>query len=71
MIGDSLESDIPFAKNCGIKTLFVESGTHKLKDVEEVIDKFNENQDENLLKMIPDFSIPHLGDFAKKLSHKM
>lgn len=34
MIGDRTDVDIPFGKNCGMKTLLVETGMDKLKDLE-------------------------------------
>lgn len=67
MIGDRIEQDIVFGKNIGMKTLLVESGMNKLKDVEEVLVKANDG-DAEAKKMIPDFFIPHIGDIFKILT---
>jgi ribonucleotide monophosphatase NagD (HAD superfamily) len=71
MVGDRIDTDVPFGKSCGMNTLLVESGMSKMKDVQEVLDKLSEKSDENLSKMVPDFILPHLGDIHKKLANKL
>lgn len=70
MIGDRLDVDVVFGNSCGLKTLFVESGNDKLKTVEEIVAKINEG-DEELKKMLPTYTVPHIGDIFKVLSNKM
>jgi ribonucleotide monophosphatase NagD (HAD superfamily) len=63
MIGDRLNTDILFGSNNGFKTLLVESGVHKLDEVQEIINRINEvGSDVELEKQIPDFVISSLGD---------
>lgn len=62
MIGDRLNTDILFGKNNHFQTLLVESGVHKMKKVQEIVDKLNSGDAEpELEKQVPDFYISSLG----------
>ncbi|KAL7644442.1 UNVERIFIED_CONTAM: hypothetical protein RMT77_005274 [Armadillidium vulgare] len=54
MVGDTIQTDIVFGNDCGMKTLLVLTGFSSLEDVEKVR---NENE-----KMIPHYFIESLGD---------
>lgn len=70
MIGDRLDVDVVFGKSCGLKTLFVESGHDKMKMLEDIVAKIN-GGDEELKKMLPDFTASHIGDIFKILTNKI
>lgn len=57
MIGDRCNTDILFGKNCGFKTLLVESGIHTMKDVQQ----FMRADDEDERRQVPDFYCKSLG----------
>lgn len=61
MIGDRCNTDILFGKNCGFKTLLVETGIHKEEDVRGWI----KSGDEEELKLVPDYILPSLTDLLK------
>lgn len=61
MIGDRLSVDIAFGHNVGMKTLLVETGDDKMKNVEEICSK----GDEKFSAFIPDFVIESLGKFLQ------
>lgn len=71
MIGDRIDVDIVFGKNCGMKTLLVESGMNKMKDVKEVMEEIERKGDgedvRELKKKIPDFYASGLEDLFKIL----
>jgi ribonucleotide monophosphatase NagD (HAD superfamily) len=72
VIGDSLSTDVLFGKRAGFSTLLVETGTHRMKDVEEVIEKINSgDESEDLRNMIPDYRIDSMDEFYKKLVGKL
>ncbi|KAB7505844.1 Glycerol-3-phosphate phosphatase [Armadillidium nasatum] len=54
MVGDTIQTDIVFGNDCGMKTLLVLTGFSSLEDVEKVR---NENEE-----MIPHYFIESLGD---------
>ncbi|XP_077995078.1 glycerol-3-phosphate phosphatase-like [Glandiceps talaboti] len=63
MIGDRLSTDILMGRNCGLKTLLVETG---ICTGEEAM----ENQQSNSIerqKLVPDYYIRSLGDLAESL----
>lgn len=63
MIGDRLNTDILFGNNNGFQTLLVETGVHKIDNVQEIIDKINKGEgNATLEKQVPDFYISSLGD---------
>ncbi|KAF6021030.1 PGP [Bugula neritina] len=62
MVGDRLDTDILFGRNCGFKTLLVLTGAHGIADVEERAKK------EETKSMVPDFyieSVGHMRDLLK------
>jgi len=61
MIGDRLNIDIAFGKNNGFKTLLVETGDHKMENVEEVLEKIRGGSSEDV---VPDFIISSIGKFC-------
>jgi ribonucleotide monophosphatase NagD (HAD superfamily) len=68
VIGDSLRTDVVFGKTAGYETLLVGTGTSQLSDVEEVIGKINAgDESQELKRMLPDYFVPSLNDFYKKL----
>lgn len=70
MIGDRIDVDLVFGKNSGMKTLLVESGMHKMSDVEEVKKEIegekNPRKIEELRKKIPDYYSSGLDELYKK-----
>lgn len=67
MIGDRIDVDMVFGRNCGMKTLLVETGMSRRRDVEEVMEKIEKgNEEEDLKKMIPDYVISGLEELFKK-----
>jgi ribonucleotide monophosphatase NagD (HAD superfamily) len=67
MIGDRLNTDILFGKNNNLQTLFVESGVHRLQDVQDIINELEKGADDaDLENQIPDFYISTLGDLLDK-----
>lgn len=67
MIGDTLTTDVAFARNADYKSLLVGTGVSKLKEVEEIVEKINNGDDsEELRKFVPDFYVSSLDEFYKK-----
>lgn len=64
MIGDRGNTDILFGKNCGFKTLLVETGIHTEADVR----KWQQSEDEEERRQIPDFILPSLTDLLQYLN---
>lgn len=64
MIGDRCNTDILFGKNCGFKTLLVETGIHKESDVRG----WQKSDDEEEKKLVPDFILPSLTDLLPYLN---
>lgn len=56
MVGDRCNTDILFGRNCGFKTLLVESGIHNFDDVMEFI----KSDDEEVQKQVPNFYCKNL-----------
>ena len=66
MIGDTLYTDILFGKRHNFQTLLVESGLHKINDVQKIIDTLEGGiVDQDLEDQIPDYYISGLGDLLK------
>ena len=66
MIGDRLNTDILFGKRHNFQTLFVESGVHKISDVQAIIDTLESGKDDKDLEdQIPDFYTNELGDLLE------
>lgn len=63
MIGDRANTDILFGRNCGFKTLLVETGIHKEGDVRQ----WQQSEDEEERKLVPDFILASLTDLLKYL----
>lgn len=63
MIGDRCNTDILLGKNCGFKTLLVETGIHKAPDIE----KYAVSEDEETRKLVPDVYTSKLGDLLPYL----
>uniref|UniRef100_A0A1Q3FI07 Putative phosphoglycolate/pyridoxal phosphate phosphatase family n=1 Tax=Culex tarsalis TaxID=7177 RepID=A0A1Q3FI07_CULTA len=63
MIGDRCNTDILLGKNCGFKTLLVETGIHKAEDIE----KFARSEDEETRRLVPDVYAGKLGDLLPYL----
>lgn len=63
MIGDRCNTDILFGKNCGFKTLLVETGIHKESDVRGWL----KSDDPEERKLVPDFILPSLTDLLQYL----
>lgn len=63
MIGDRLNTDILLGKNCGFKTLLVETGIHKVADVE----KCAQSNDPEMRQQVPDVYTSKLGDLLPYL----
>ena len=66
MIGDRLNTDILFGKRHLFQTLFVESGVHKISDIEKIIHTLEGGTvDQDLDDQIPDYYIKELGDLLE------
>lgn len=66
MIGDTLHTDILFGKRQNFQTLLVESGLHKVGDVQKIIDTLEAGPVDQLLEnQIPDYYIKSLGDLLE------
>lgn len=66
MIGDRLNTDILFGKRHNFQTLFVESGVHKISDVQKIIDTLEGGaEDKDLEDQIPDFYLKELSDLLE------
>lgn len=63
MIGDRCNTDILFGKNCGFKTLLVETGIHKEADVRQ----WQKSEDEEERKLVPDFILSSITDLLQYL----
>lgn len=63
MIGDRCNTDILLGKNCGFKTLLVETGIHKAADIE----KFAQSNDAETRQLVPDVYTSKLGDLLQYL----
>ncbi|KAL9702437.1 hypothetical protein quinque_005955 [Culex quinquefasciatus] len=63
MIGDRCNTDILLGKNCGFKTLLVETGIHKAEDIE----KWAQSEDEETRRLVPDVYAGKLGDLLPYL----
>lgn len=63
MIGDRANTDILFGRNCGFKTLLVETGIHKESDVRQ----WQQSEDEEEKKLVPDFILKSLTDLLPYL----
>lgn len=61
MIGDRCNTDILFGKNCGFKTLMVETGIHKESDVR----KWQQSEDAEERRLVPDFILSSLADLLQ------
>lgn len=61
MIGDRCNTDILFGKNCGFKTLLVETGIHKESDVR----KWQESQEVEERRLVPDYILSSLTDLLQ------
>lgn len=66
MIGDRLDVDVLFGKRNDLKTIFVESGVHKISDVEEIQLKIASSNRTKLFQYIPDYFVPKLSDLLNK-----
>lgn len=68
MIGDRIDVDMVFGRNCGMKTLLVETGMSRRRDVERVMEKIEKGneEEEKVEKMIPDYVISGLEELFKK-----
>lgn len=63
MIGDRCNTDILLGKNCGFKTLLVETGIHKAADIES----FAKSDDPETRQLVPDVYTSKLGDLLPYL----
>ncbi|EDW72272.2 uncharacterized protein Dwil_GK20804 [Drosophila willistoni] len=63
MVGDTLQTDILLAHNCGFQSLFVGSGVNSLDDVKEL----QESGDEKKMVLVPDTYVPCLADLQAYL----
>ncbi|KAH8349631.1 hypothetical protein KR084_002832 [Drosophila pseudotakahashii] len=63
MVGDTLDTDIHFAANCGFQSLMVGSGVNTLKEVHKII----EEGDPKKKVLIPDTYLPSLGHLLEFL----
>lgn len=61
MIGDTLKTDMLFARNSGFQSLFVCTGVNTLKDIEMI--RCSGNQ--KLLEMVPDAYLPSFSDLQE------
>ena len=68
MIGDRIDVDMVFGRNCGMKTLLVETGMASRRDVVGVMEKIESGKcnEEELKKMIPDYVVSGLDELFKK-----
>lgn len=67
VIGDRLNTDIIFGKQNSFQTLFVETGVHKLENVNEVIRNLkNKKCEKDLENLIPDFYISELSSLFER-----
>ncbi|KAH8235174.1 hypothetical protein KR032_009632 [Drosophila birchii] len=57
MVGDTLETDILFAKYCGFQSLHVGTGVNSRKDVVKIIDE----DDPKKMDLVPDTYLPSFG----------
>ena len=66
MIGDNLDTDIPFGRNCGLKTLLVLTGISTLEEAR----RFQASNSFEDQKKVPDFYLPsikQLGELIDKV----
>ncbi|XP_068146914.1 chronophin [Drosophila tropicalis] len=63
MVGDTLQTDILLAHNCGFQSLFVGSGVNSLEDVNEL----QESGDEKKMVLVPDTYVPSLAHLQEYL----
>ncbi|KAH8262030.1 hypothetical protein KR038_005953 [Drosophila bunnanda] len=63
MVGDTLQTDILFAKNCGFQSLFVGTGVNSRKDVAKIID----DNDPQEMDQVPDTYLPSFGHLLEFL----
>ena len=56
-----LDSDIGIGHNCGVRSIHVHTGFHKLEDVQ----KFQASSDPEAKKRIPHFYIPSMLELGK------
>ncbi|XP_020809720.1 phosphoglycolate phosphatase 1B, chloroplastic [Drosophila serrata] len=63
MVGDTLQTDILFAKNCGFQSLFVGTGVNSRKDVAKIIDE----NDPQKMDRVPDTYLPSFGHLLEFL----
>lgn len=63
MIGDRCNTDILLGKNCGFKTLLVETGIHNAADVKQ----YAVSEDPETRKLVPDVYASKLGDLLPYL----
>ena len=64
MIGDRANTDILLGKNCGLQTLMVGSGVHKLSEAR----LWEASQDPEERRMVPDYYVDKLGDLLDRVS---
>ncbi|XP_017022892.1 uncharacterized protein [Drosophila kikkawai] len=63
MVGDTLETDILFAKNCGFQSLLVGTGVNSRKDVAKIVDE----GDPQKMDQVPDTYLPSFGHLREFL----
>ena len=64
MIGDRANTDILLGKNCGLQTLMVGSGVHKLSEAR----LWEVSEDPEERRMVPDYYVDKLGDLLARVS---